>query len=169
MLAVVDVLLNLLGICSPPSSGLSLESYGPVHSYWSLGVKAKMCCSWHTFWEYQQQLAKFLIWPKIILGCFNLFYFLNSVLWRKQCVQKLFFLCICIPFKMTLLLGGWYEGTILLLRIGCITLDEELILPWATEPVVHHIYFCILNMWCNRTLYTLRMPGNSCLIKTTHV
>lgn len=42
------------------------------------------------------------VWVKIILGYFNLSYSLSPVLWGKPCVQKLFLLCISIPFRMTL-------------------------------------------------------------------
>lgn len=102
-LAVVVVLSSLCrSTCSLTSCKRSGPSRGLVHSSLSLAVIAEMCLTWHTFWGYQQELAGFLIWAKIILGRLNLSYFLSSVLWGKLYAQKFFFLCIFILFRMTL-------------------------------------------------------------------
>lgn len=104
-LAVVIVLVSLCldnSTLHLMSSKSPVNSSGPVHSSFSLGVIEELYFTWPIFWWCQQYLAWFLIWVESILGYFNLSYVLNSVLWGKPCVQKLFLLCIFMHFRMTL-------------------------------------------------------------------
>lgn len=106
LIVVIAPLSPCLGICTVPCTPTSLKlpvnSSGSVHSSFSPGVIAEVYFTWPIFWGCQQDLVWFLICVRIILGYFDLSYFLRSVLWGKLCVQKFFLLCIFIPFRMTL-------------------------------------------------------------------